>query len=159
MAQQAPAGEASMTSVTGMPGVTALLEEHAGLEARLADPDVHADAALARSLGRRYAALSPVVATVAELTAAEADLADARELAREDAAARVETLRARLSEHLVPRDPQDADDVVVEVKSGEGGEESALFAGDLLRMYSRYAERRGWKVDVLDANPSDLGGI
>ncbi|HWN26856.1 MAG TPA: peptide chain release factor 1, partial [Actinomycetospora sp.] len=128
---------------------------------------VHADAALARSLGRRYAALSPVVATVAELTAAEADLADARELAREDAAfgveadelgARVETLRARLSEHLVPRDPQDADDVVIEVKSGEGGEESALFAADLLRMYSRYAERRGWKVDVLSATESDLGG-
>src|SRR5918998_303090 len=119
MAQQAPAGEASMTSVTGMPGVTALLEEHAGLEARLADPDVHADAGLARSLGRRYAALSPVVATVAELTAAEADLADARELAREEA---------------------------------------ALFAGDLLRMYSRYAERRGWKVDVLSATESDLGG-
>jgi peptide chain release factor 1 len=164
MAQQAPAGDAS---VTAMPGVTALLEEHAGLEARLADPDVHADAALARSLGRRYAALSPVVATVAELTAAEADLADARELAREDAAfgveadelaARVETLRARLSEHLVPRDPQDADDVVVEVKSGEGGEESALFAGDLLRMYSRYAERRGWRVEVLSATESDLGG-
>jgi peptide chain release factor 1 len=167
MAQQAAAGDASMTSVTAMPGVTALLEEHAGLEARLADPGVHADAALARSLGRRYAALSPVVATVAELTAAEADLADARELAREDAAfgveadelgARVETLRARLSEHLVPRDPQDADDVVIEVKSGEGGEESALFAGDLLRMYSRYAERRGWKVDVLSATESDLGG-
>ncbi|WP_433786977.1 peptide chain release factor 1 [Actinomycetospora sp. CA-101289] len=164
MAQQAPAGDASMTT---SPGVTALLEEHAGLEARLADPDVHADAGLARSLGRRYAALSPVVATVGELRAAEADLADAREIAREDAsfaaeaddlAARVEVLRARLSEHLVPRDPQDADDVVVEVKSGEGGEESALFAGDLLRMYSRYAERRGWKVDVLSATESDLGG-
>ncbi|HSK60755.1 MAG TPA: peptide chain release factor 1 [Actinomycetospora sp.] len=164
MAQQAPTGDASMTS---SPGVTALLEEHAGLEARLADPGVHADAGLARSLGRRYAALSPVVATVAELTAAEADLADARELAREDAAFgaeaeeitdRVETLRARLSEHLVPRDPQDADDVVVEIKSGEGGEESALFAGDLLRMYARYAERRGWKVEVLSATESDLGG-
>jgi peptide chain release factor 1 len=153
--------------MTRSPGVTALLEEHAGLEARLADPDVHADAALARSLGRRYAALSPVVATVAELSGAEADLADARELAREDPAfaaeateleARVETLRARLAEQLVPRDPQDADDVVVEVKSGEGGEESALFAGDLLRMYSRYAERRGWKVEVLSATESDLGG-
>ncbi|GLZ48059.1 peptide chain release factor 1 [Actinomycetospora sp. NBRC 106375] len=157
----------SSEAMTSSPGVTALLEEHAGLEARLADPDVHADAGLARSLGRRYAALSPVVATVGELTSAEADLADARELAGEDPAfaaeadelaERVETLRARLAEQLVPRDPADANDVVVEVKSGEGGEESALFAGDLLRMYSRYAERRGWKVEVLSATESDLGG-
>ncbi|WP_328310926.1 peptide chain release factor 1 [Actinomycetospora sp. NBC_00405] len=153
--------------MTRSPGVTALLEEHAGLEARLADPDVHADQALARSLGRRYAALAPVVATVEELRGAEADLADARELAREDPAfaaeateleAQVGTLRDRLSEQLVPRDAADANDVVVEVKSGEGGEESALFAGDLLRMYSRYAERRGWKVEVLSATESDLGG-
>ncbi|WP_433036225.1 peptide chain release factor 1 [Actinomycetospora sp. CA-053990] len=162
MASQAPAD-----SMTSSPGVTALLEEHAGLEARLADPDVHADQALARSLGRRYAALAPVVATVEELRGAEADLADARELAKEDSAfaaevteieARVGTLRDRLSEQLVPRDAADANDVVVEVKSGEGGEESALFAGDLLRMYSRYAERRGWKVEVLSATESDLGG-
>ena len=162
MASQAPAD-----SMTSSPGVTALLEEHAGLEARLADPDVHADQALARSLGRRYAALAPVVATVEELRGAEADLADARELAREDSAfaaeateleAQVGTLRDRLSEQLVPRDAADANDVVVEVKSGEGGEESALFAGDLLRMYSRYAERRGWKVEVLSATESDLGG-
>jgi peptide chain release factor 1 len=161
------ASQATPESLTSSPGVTALLEEHAGLEARLADPDVHADQALARSLGRRYAALAPVVATVEELRGAEADLADARELGRDDPAfaaeaaelePQVETLRARLSEHLVPRDPADANDVVVEVKSGEGGEESALFAGDLLRMYSRYAERRGWKVDVLSATESDLGG-
>jgi peptide chain release factor 1 len=153
--------------MTQSPGVTALLEEHAGLEARLADPEVHADATLARSLGRRYAALAPVVATVGELGAAEADLADARELAREDPAfaaeaddlaARVETLQGRLAEQLVPRDPKDGDDAVIEVKSGEGGEESALFAGDLLRMYSRYAERRGWRVEVLSATESDLGG-
>jgi peptide chain release factor 1 len=155
------------TGTSASPAVTALLEEHAGLEARLADPEVHADAALARSLGRRYAALAPVVATVGDLGSAEADLADARELAREDSAfateaeelaRRVETLRSRLAEQLVPRDPADANDVVVEVKSGEGGEESALFAGDLLRMYSRYAERRGWRVEVLSATESDLGG-
>src|SRR6185295_5696269 len=72
--------------------------------------------------------------------------------------ARVEELETRLAELLVPRDPHDGDDVVLEVKSGEGGEESALFAGDLVRMYLRYAERRGWKTEVLDANPSDLGG-
>ena len=58
----------------------------------------------------------------------------------------------------MPRDPADAKDALLEVKSGEGGEESALFAADLLRMYSRYAERRGWSVEILDANESDLGG-
>ncbi len=149
-------------------GLRALIEEHAGIEARLADPDVHADPALARSLGRRYAELVPVVATAGDLARTEDDLADARELAREDPAfaaeaseldARRETLRARLSELLVPRDPADSADVVVEVKSGEGGEESALFAGDLLRMYTRYAERRGWRVDVLSSTESDLGGL
>jgi peptide chain release factor 1 len=162
-----------MTQVAGQDpsatqqSVRALVEEHAGLEARLAEPEVHADQALARRLGRRYAELAPVVATAGELERAEADLADARELARDDPAfgaeadsleGTVDTLRARLRELLVPRDPADGHDVVVEVKSGEGGEESALFAGDLLRMYSRYAEHRGWKVDVLAATESDLGG-
>ncbi|HEY0644279.1 MAG TPA: peptide chain release factor 1, partial [Nocardioides sp.] len=68
-------------------------------------------------------------------------------------------LAAALADLLVPRDPHDGDDIVLEVKSGEGGEESALFAGDLLRMYSRYAEARGWSVELLDATESDLGGF
>ncbi|MFC2547809.1 MAG: ammonia-dependent NAD(+) synthetase, partial [Corynebacterium matruchotii] len=96
-----------------------------------------------------------------------ADLADARELAAEDEdfAAEVPVLEAaateageHLREVLVPRDPDDARDVIIEVKAGEGGEESALFASDLARMYSRYAERQGWAVEVLDATDSDLGG-
>jgi peptide chain release factor 1 len=159
-----------MTQVAGgsAHSVRALVEEHAGLEARLAEPEVHADQALARRLGRRYAELAPIVATAGELDRAEADLADARELADEDPAFAAEAqslegtvagLRERLRELLIPRDPADANDVVVEVKSGEGGEESALFAGDLLRMYSRYAERRGWKVEVLSGTESDLGGF
>ena len=65
----------------------------------------------------------------------------------------------RLRRLLVPRDPADAKDALLEIKSGEGGEESALFAGDLLRMYTRYAERRGWKTEILDATESDLGGF
>ena len=67
-------------------------------------------------------------------------------------------LGEKLRELLVPRDPHDGKDVILQVKAGEGGEESALFAGDLLRMYLRYAERQGWKTEVLDAEPSDLGG-
>jgi peptide chain release factor 1 len=95
------------------------------------------------------------------------DLAAARELAGEDhsfaaeaesIAEHIAQLDAKLTELLVPRDENDAADIVMEIKSGEGGEESALFAGDLLRMYLRYAERRGWRTDVLDSTESELGG-
>ncbi|HEX2498549.1 MAG TPA: peptide chain release factor 1 [Actinomycetes bacterium] len=144
-----------------------LLAEHADLERRLADPAVHADAAIARNLGRRYAELTPIVETYRGLRQAEADVETARELAAEDEEFKVELveltehrdeLEQRLRLLLVPRDPQDDKDVIVEIKAGEGGEESALFAGDLLRMYLRYAERRGWRTEVLDSVPSDLGG-
>jgi peptide chain release factor 1 len=150
------------------PTVDALLMEYAELERALADPSVHADAGQARKLGRRYAELGQVVGAARELESVRSDLAAARELATEDAsfaeeadelAARVPELETRLAQLLVPRDPHDGDDVVMEIKSGEGGEESALFAGDLARMYTRYAERRGWKVEVLDAVESDLGGV
>jgi peptide chain release factor 1 len=149
------------------PAIEAVLAEHAELELRLADPAVHADAATARKLGRRYSEIGPIVAAARELAAARDDEAAARELAVEDPAfaaeanaltARIPALETRLAELLVPRDPHDGDDVLLEVKSGEGGEESALFAGDLVRMYLRYAERRGWKTAILDAVPSDLGG-
>ncbi|HEY2203649.1 MAG TPA: peptide chain release factor 1 [Pseudonocardia sp.] len=159
-----------MSTSTGHGGtsLSALLTEYAELERRLADPAVHADAATARSLGRRYAQIGPIVRTSQELDGVRGDLDTARELSAEDAgfveeadelAGRVDELERRLSELLVPRDPRDADDVVLEVKAGAGGEESALFAGDLLRMYERYAERRGWKTEVLDGTDSDLGGF
>jgi len=144
-----------------------LLAEHADLERRLADPAIHADAAVARKLGRRYAELTPIVETYRGLRRAEADIETARELAAEDEGFKAELveltghrdeLEQRLRLLLVPRDPQDAKDVIVEIKAGEGGEESALFAGDLLRMYLRYAERRGWRTEILDSVPSDLGG-
>ncbi|MBW0103697.1 peptide chain release factor 1 [Pseudonocardia sp. KRD291] len=147
--------------------VDALFDEHAELEQRLADPEVQADPAAARKLGRRYAELGPVVAVARELSAARADRDAALELAAEDHAfaaeadaltARIVELETKLAELLVPRDPHDADDVVLEVKSGEGGEESALFAADLLRMYTRYAESRGWRTEILGFTESDLGG-
>jgi peptide chain release factor 1 len=145
----------------------ALLHEHAELERRLADPTVHADQHAARDLARRYAELTPVVAAGASWRQAEDDLLTARELATEDAsfhdelpgleAARDATADV-LRVALTPSDPLDDKDVILEVKAGEGGEESALFAGDLLRMYLRYAERQGWKTEVIDGTPSDLGG-
>src|SRR5262249_51206480 len=133
-----------------------------------ADPAIHADQTVARRVGRRFAELTPIHKTSAELDQLRADLAAARELAAEDAgfaaeaddlAARLPALEERLAELAAPRDPNDGKDVILEVKAGEGGEESALFAGDLLRMYLRYAERRGWVTEVLDTQDSDLGGI
>jgi peptide chain release factor 1 len=144
-----------------------LLDEYADLEKTLADPAIHADQAAARRVGRRFAELTPIHKTAAELEQARADLAAARELAGLDAdfAAEAQALEAsipqieeKLAELLIPRDPNDAKDVILEIKAGEGGEESALFAGDLLRMFLRYAERHGWVTEVLDSQDSDLGG-
>ncbi|WP_123670925.1 peptide chain release factor 1 [Actinocorallia herbida] len=144
------------------------LREYADIELALGDPAVHADQKKARDLGKRYAHLRPIVETYRELEQAEDDLGTARELAAEDKAfaeeataleGRIEELNERLKRLLVPRDPNDDKDVIVEIKAGEGGEESALFAGDLLRMYSRYAERIGWKTEVIDSQLSDLGGF
>ena len=141
--------------------------EYADLEAQLADPSVHADQALARRLGKRYAELRSVVATYREWTSITSDIAAATELAAEDDSfaaelpeltQRQQAAAERLTTLLLPRDPMDDKDVIVEVKAGEGGEESALFAGDLLRMYLRYAERRGWSTQIIDAVESDLGG-
>ena len=154
-----------MTDTT--PRIDALLAEHADLERQLADPNLHADAGAARKVGRRFAKIAPIVSTYRNLDAARGDLEAARELATDDESfaaevpeleARVEELSTKLADLLAPRDPHDGDDVVLEVKSGEGGEESALFAADLARMYIRYAERHGWTVTVLDETFSDLGG-
>jgi len=144
-----------------------LVGEYAELETRLADPAIHADQGQARALGKRYAELGPVVSAYREWRQVVDDLGAARELAADDASfkAEIPTLEARQAELeeqlrllLLPKDPNDDKDVIVEVKAGEGGDESALFAGDLMRMYLRYAERQGWKTEVLDATESDLGG-
>jgi peptide chain release factor 1 len=148
--------------------VRALLAEHEELERALSEPDLHADPARARVIGRRYAELGQVVEAHRQLLAAAGDEAAARDLAEddEDFAAELpaieeahERARERLRRLLVPRDPDDDRDVILEIKAGEGGEESALFAGDLLRMYLRYAERQGWRAEVLDRTESDLGGF
>ncbi len=147
--------------------IDALVHEHADLERQLADPALHADASNARRVGRRFSQLAPIVSTYRKLESARGDLDAARELAGEDESfaaevpqleERVAELDTQLTDMLAPRDPHDADDILLEVKSGEGGEESALFAADLARMYIRYAERHGWNVTVLDETTSDLGG-
>ncbi len=158
---------ASTTSDSTRGPAAGLTAEYLELQTKLSDPSIHADQALARRLGRRYAELTPIVTTAQALEAARGDLATAVELAAEDdsfadevvsLAAQVEELSTKLAGLLTPRDPDDAKDAIVEIKAGEGGEESALFAGDLLRMYLRYAERHGWKTEVISASESDLGG-
>jgi peptide chain release factor 1 len=144
-----------------------LVDEYTEVEQQLANPAVHGDQAAARQLGRRYAQLRPVVAAYREWLAASEDLDAAREFVADDPSfaeevialgIRTESAADKLTTLLLPRDPMDDKDVIVEVKAGEGGDESALFAGDLARMYMRYAERRGWATEVIDSVESDLGG-
>ncbi len=154
-----------MTETFG--AVDPLLAEHADIEQQLADPAVHNDSGRARKLGRRYAELGQIVAAYRAWRTAADDVGAAREMAAEDPsfAEEVPSLEEaaqeaedKLRHVLIPRDPDDGRDVILEIKAGEGGAESALFAADLLRMYLRYAERRGWKTEFLEATESDLGG-
>lgn len=144
-----------------------LLEEYSAVEAQMSDPALHSDPAKARSVGRRFAELGRVHAAHLRFTTAVDDLEAARELADEDASfadeipaleAELEEARAALRTILIPRDPDDASDVILEVKAGEGGDESALFASDLARMYARYAETQGWSVTEMTATHTELGG-
>jgi peptide chain release factor 1 len=148
--------------------VNALVEEMRELETQLADPSLHADAGRARAVGKRHAQLRPIVETYEHWLSLSEDEQAALELAEVDAgfAAEAEQLAVerehvaeRLSELLVPRDPLDDSDALVEIKAGEGGDESALFAGDLMRMYDRYAQARGWRVEVIDLEETNLGGV
>jgi len=148
--------------------VAALVAEHAELQEQLGDPALHGDPVRAKRVNRRYAELSRIVAAHAAWQQATDDLSAARELAAEDAAfaAEIPGLEASIEENadllrrlLIPRDENDSRDVIMEIKMGEGGEESALFAGDLLRMYLRYAESKGWRAEIIEQTPTDLGGI
>jgi len=147
--------------------VQALLAEHGELQQELADPALHADAARAKKVNRRYAELSRIVAAHDAWQQAGDDLEAARELAKEDDAFAEEIpdleeglaqSQEKLRRLLIPRDPDDGRDVIMEIKGGEGGAESALFAADLLRMYIQYAQSKGWKTELLERNESDLGG-
>jgi peptide chain release factor 1 len=147
--------------------VATLLAELEDLQTQLSDPEVFGDAARAKKLNRRYAELNKVATAYSNWQKTGEDLEAAREFAREDEAfaEEVPVLEAHLAEVqetlrrlLIPRDPDDGRDVIMEIKGGEGGAESALFAADLLRMYMHYAESKGWKYEILDRTESDLGG-
>ena len=151
-----------------MASLEALAEElersHAELEERLADPSVYADPREAADLGRRLKELEPALRAARDWRQASADLADAKgdpELA--SLAAELEADVARLEDELrvalVERDPADAKDVIVEVRQGVGGDEAALWAGDVARMLLRYAERRGYRTELLSLSENDGGGV
>jgi peptide chain release factor 1 len=147
--------------------VQPLLAEHASLQEQLSDAAVHQNSALAKKLNRRYAEVSAIVSAYHQLVELNDDLAATKELAKEDEAfaaelpaveQKVVDAGEKLRRLLIPRDPDDGRDIIMEIKAGEGGAESALFAADLLRMYIQYSNSKGWKTEILDKNESDLGG-
>jgi len=140
------------------------------LDANLSSEDVVRDMDRYRALTRERADIEPVVARYKEYALAEADVATANELARDpqmkafadeehaSATAKMGALAADLQRMLLPQDPNDERNVFLEIRAGTGGDESALFAGSLCRMYTRYAERAGWKVEIVSESPAELGG-
>ena len=143
------------------------------LERKVSDPETTSDRNRIREVGQELSGLAPIVETIRSLRDAEARLAEAqqlvegddadlRDLAREEVAelsAKTDDLTKRLRAQLVPRDPLDEKNVIVEIRAGEGGEEAALFAADLYRMYARYAERHRWKTEILSQSQSEKGGF
>ena len=152
----------------------AVEEKYRELESLISDPAVLADMSKWQKLSREHAQLAPVVEKYREYKKVREGLleakaifddnpdADMRRLAEDEIAElrpRLEALARELPILLLPKDPNDAKNVIVEIRGGVGGEEAALFAGDLFRMYARYAERRGWRVDVIDKNATEIGGF
>ncbi len=144
------------------------------LEARLSEIYAGGDQDAARDAGRRHSELKPIVDAYEQWQQAETDLVDAREMLAEESDTEMCTylegeiaakqslrteLEAQLNELLVPKDPNDGRNVIVEIRGAEGGEEGNLWAGDLFRMYERFAERHRWKIEVLEAQVSEMGGF
>lgn len=158
-----------------------LFEQLEGVEARYRDlgeemarPEVATDPSRVRDLGKEYRDLEEIVATYRAYTQVREDLADAHDiistsvdaelidmaqLEKEDLAQREADLVAKLKLLLIPKDPNDSKDTIVEIRAGAGGDEAALFAADLHRMYSRYAENTGGRCEVLSSNPTGIGGF
>lgn len=143
------------------------------LTALLGDAEVISKQTQFRAYSKEYAEIEPVIATFRELRKVQSDLegaqallkdsdADMREMAEEEVAQAKEalvTLEDKLQRMLLPKDPNDGRNVYLEIRAGTGGDEAAIFSGDLFRMYSRYAERQGWRVEVLSANEGEHGGF
>jgi peptide chain release factor 1 len=148
--------------------VKTLMIEHADLQEQLADPELHSNPGKSKKVNRRYAELSRIVDAYNRWVVLTDDFEAATEMAADDASfaeeipnikSELDVMEERLRRLLIPRDPNDGRDVIMEIKMGEGGAESALFAGDLLRMYLHYAESKKWKTEIIEQTSSDLGGI
>jgi peptide chain release factor 1 len=149
-----------------------LAERRDEIDALLASPEVGGQQERFRALSRERAEIDPVVATFAEYRAAEADLDQTRAMLEDEdpelralasdeldgAKQALAELEARINILLLPRDPADDANIFLEIRAGTGGDEAALFAADLFRMYGKFAERRGWQVEILSAHESELGG-
>lgn len=148
-------------------------EKYNELTQQLSDPQVLADPPLFQKLAKASASLSELVEVYREYKKVQADLATAQEMLQEEAGeaaelldAEIEQLKveearlaARIKILLLPKDPNDEKNVIMEIRAGTGGEEAALFAGDLFRMYTRYFETKGWKMEILSSSDSDRGGF
>ena len=153
--------------------LTSLVERFEEVQALLSDPDVIADQDRFRALSKEFSQLESVVKAFNQYQQAQEDLESASEMMNEDdaemremaqeefkaAKAQIETLETELQILLLPRDPNDDSNCFVEIRAGAGGDEAAIFAGDLFRMYSRYAETQGWRVEVMNANEGEHGGF
>jgi peptide chain release factor 1 len=136
------------------------------IEASLSDPQVHSDPAQLADLGKRHADLRDVVADIREWRRANDDVKVAREMDDDPEMAalavelrsQIDRLEAKIKLALVPTDPNDSKDVIMEIRSAAGGDEAAIWAGDLLRMYEKYADRLGFKIESMESSPSDTGG-
>jgi peptide chain release factor 1 len=152
----------------------AIEERFVQLEEQISNPAVIARQAEWRQLAKEHARLVEIVSVFREYRQANTTLKEAREMLRDGAdeemarflkeeisaaSEQAGALTEKLKVLLLPRDPNDEKNVIMEIRAGTGGEEAALFAGDLLRMYARFAERQGWKAEILDANPTDIGGF
>ncbi len=149
-------------------------EKYETLNRMLSDPEVLADPRRISKLAREHSELTPLVAAYRRYRKVEGELRQAEEMARgekdpalaamaqeekERLAAQLPALEETLRVLLLPKDPNDDKNIFLEIRAGTGGEEAALFAGDLARMYTRYAERRGWKTEMMSSSPSGLGGF
>ena len=151
----------------------AVEDKYLELESLLSDPDTMQDVVRWQGFNKEHSKLEPIVAAFREYKQVMADVADAKEMLNDadaeirhmasaelsELTVRQEELEKQLPVLLLPRDPNDDKNVIVEIRGGVGGEEAALFAGDLFRMYARYAEKRGWQTEIMDSNATEIGGF
>ena len=149
-----------------------LVDRHEEIAGLLAEPEVMSDQNRFRDLSMEYSQLEPVVNCFRQYNTAKDDLASAEEMLQEDdaemremaveekklAESSIEALELELQKLLLPKDPHDSSNIFLEIRAGTGGDEAAIFAGDLFRMYSRYAEIRRWQVEIINQNPGEHGG-